>query len=714
MNTADQQKINENRGLSNFVHELNVFRRQIALYPPAHPKTLAGAGKILAELAKLGKYGDCISLGVTPDSLIFKDKFLDLDNPSCRDLATFFSKLDIAVVSFYQNLSTEELIEFWRLLSSRISGRQSTALELALKEHQIIHIRLQVTDYSAFTSAAPGSAPSAAKADIWKEFVQTLMPGNDSAIADVADNHADQLAQMLNNAVTDGIDCTAMTGKLVSRLLEQCRGSVNGIGGQLYEFSKKLKPSIRQRFHEDTLRTLEQQPHAAGEIISGLPADFISEALLSHSGKEKQLSNRLTDLLSTFAANTPEKGRQRIIQPERTSVAQQQSHIELLLLEDQHNEYLPDNYQQTLQKILTGQIRGSLPENLAQKYRNSLAEQMVEHQCCEIIFDLLETDTNTETEGVLQSNLADLSRFFLDTGDFQALQKTLSRWLSFTNSGRSKTNILTEKLFSSQLQPSFIADVLNSVPIWHNEKLAEISDYLTEVGEPYVEPLVERLGGETDKNLRKIWMTLLLELGSSAHPAILAALDDGRWYLVRNLLVIMEQQKGKIPPKTLLKLCDHPHPEVRCEALRFLFRVNPSAANRLLTAELENADPQTLKVMIPLAVLSSNDRIFNQLNRLLETEPLTAENLEIKLVVLASLSTAPHPDCLLSVMRLVARKEFFLNRLRKRIKSAATDTLRAYPRKQVIALLRHMEDKQRTTIQDTLSSQPLSASRQSQ
>jgi hypothetical protein len=704
--------VNTDGELSNFVHELNVFRRQIALYPPAHPKTLAGAGKILAELAKLSKYGDCISLGVTPDNLLFNGNLLDGDNPSCRDLGAFFSKLDIAVVGFYQSLQTAELIEFWRLLSTRITGQQSTALDLALKQHQIIHIRLQITDYSAFTSAAPDPAPATATADIWKEFVQTLMPGNAGGIGEATGNPADQLAQLLNNAATNGTEVTALTGKLVTRLLEQCRGSVDGMGGQLYEFSKKLKPSIRQRFHEDTLRTIDQQHHAAGEIISSLPADFISEALLSHSGKEKQLSNRLTDLLSTFAANTPEKGRQRIIQPERTSAAQQQSHIELLLLEDQHNEYLPDNYQQALQKILAGKIQGSLPEDLAQKYRNSLAEQMVEHQCCEIIFDLLETDTDIETQDILQNNLIDLSRFFLDTGDFKALHKTLSRWMSFMNSGRSKTTIFTEKFLSSQLQPSLIEDVLNSVPTWHAEKHPEICDYLIAVGDPYAEPLIERLGRETDKELRKTWMKLLLELGKTAHPTILNHLEDERWYLVRNLLKIMGQQKGVMPPKTLLKLCEHPQPEVRCEALRILFRVNPSAANRLLQKELEGEDPLTLKVLIPLAGMSNNDRIFTHLNRLLEIEPLTEENLETKLNILESLAAAPHIDCLLSVMRLVTRKDFFLNRLRKRLQAAARDTLRAYPRKQVITLLRHLEEKQRTTIQDTLSLQPPSASRQ--
>lgn len=713
MNTTHQSKKPADHNVRNFVHELNVFRRQVALYPPAHPKTMAGAKKILVEFSKLNHCGEGISFGIAPDNLIFNGTFLEADNPSCRDLGAFFSHLDIAVISFHQGLSTTELVEFWRLLSSRVTGQQSTALDLALKEQQIFHISIHITDYSAFTNDPAGREPVPAETDIWQEFVHSLMPMADTTVTDSGNHPAAQLAQMLNNTATNDPDSTTMTSKLVSRLLEQCRGSVDGIGNQLYEFSKKLKPQIRQRFHEDTLRTLEQQPQDASKIISNLPANFISEALLSHSNTEQQLSTRLTDLLCTFAANTPAKDRQRVNPSGRIGLAQQQSHIELLLLEDQHNEYLPDNYQQALQKILAGKIQSSLPENLAQEYRNSLAEQMIEHQCCEIIFDLLEADTDAETQDIMQNNLIDLSRFFLDTGDFQALQKALSRWMSFVNSNRSQTNLLTEKFLSSQLQRSFMEDVLHSVPVWHNEKYAELCDYLAEVGEPYTELLIERLGDEKDKELRKTWMKLLLELGSAAHSTILDRLHDERWYLVRNLLVIIGQQKGKIPPKTLMTLSEHSHPEVRFEALRILFRVNPSAANRLLLKELESENPQSLNILIPLMTMSNNREVSAQLNRLLEREPLTAENLEMKLNILVGLSTAPQSDCLLSVMRLASRREFFVNRLRKRLMSAASDALRAYPRKQVIGMLRHLDEKQRTTIQNFLTSRPSSVAEQS-
>ncbi len=714
MNATDPSKESTAHNVINFVHELNVFRRQVMLYPPAHPKTLAGANRILVELNKLSNHNKSISLGITPDNLIFNNIFLDADNPSCRDLGSFFSQLDIAVITFHQGLRTTELITFWQWLATRITRQLSTALDLALKDQQIVHISLTITDYSAFTNEAAGPEQSTAKTDVWKDFIQTLMPINKDTVTAAGSHPADQLAQMLNNAAADDPACTELTSQLVSRLLEHCRGSDGGIGSQLHEFSKKLHPEIRQRFHEETLHALEQQPHQAREIISSLPADFIGAALLSHSNTEQQLSTRLTDLLSTFAVATPEDDQHRTIQSEHPRTREEmQSQIELLLLEDHHNEYLPGNYQQALQKILAGDIQGNLPENIARQYRKNLAEQMIEHQCCEIIFDLLEADTNTETQGILQTNLIDLSRFFLDTGDFQTLHKTLSRWTSFMNSGRSKTNLLTEKFHSSQLQPAFITDVLNSVPVWHHEKHAEICDYLAEVGEPYVAPLIERLGQEKNKELRKTWMTLLLELGNTAHPAILEALEDERWYLVRNLLVIMGQQKGVIPPKTLLRLCQHPHPEVRCEALGIMFRINPSTANRLLVKELEEENPQTLKILIPLTALSNNDKVFARINRLLETDPLTEENLEIKLHILAGLATTPQPGCLPAIMRLASRREFFINRQRKQLKSAAGDALKAYPHKLVISQLRHFEEKQRTTIQKILSSQPSSTTGQS-
>lgn len=716
MKTAYPNITSEHNDLFNFVHELNVFRRQSALYPRTHPKTLAGANKILAELARLNTFGDRISLGIVPDNLVFNGSLLDPDNPSCRDLGMFFSKLDIAVVSFHQGLTTLELIDFLQLLSARTSGHHSTPLHKILENHQIFHVSLAQVDYDSFTSlATDNSAPASSETAVWQDFIEDMLSADKGTNSPFDTHGTDRLAQILNSNSLPEKEGSAMISKLVDCLFERSLASMAGIGGQLYEFSKKLKPDMRQQLYDDTLLALEQQPQEAKTIIPGLTGEFISDALISHSSKEHKLSQRLTDLLGAFAQNNTAAVSPRIVQPDGGNAPELlQSNIELLFLEDQLDEYLPETYQHALQKILTGEVQGSLAEDLAEKYRNSLAEQMIEHQCCEIIFDLLAADVDTGTEEIMQNNLVDLSRFFLDTGDFQALRKTLSRWMSYVNSGRSQTNLLTEKMYSAQLTHSFLEAVLNSVPLWCYEKFADICEYLTEVGESYAPLLIERLGNETDTELRKIWMQLLLELGNNARPAMLEALADQRWFLVRNLLVVLGQQKGGIPPKTVLNLCLHRHPKVRREALRILFRLNPSAANRMLEKELTDADQETLKILIPLTEMSNNDGIFSQLNRLLDIEPLTADNLEIKLHILTSLSSTPQPACLMTLTRLLTRKEFFLNNLRKTLKSAAAATLRCYPRGQLAALMLQLEDSQSAVIRDILSSPPSPSSGPSQ
>ncbi|MBW6510346.1 MAG: hypothetical protein K0A94_12490 [Desulfuromonadales bacterium] len=715
MNTPHQSNKANEHHLKNFVHELNVFRRQIALYPQTHPKTLAGANKILAELANLTEFGDKISLGIAPDHLVVNGSLLDPDNPSCRDLGGFFSKLDIAVVSFHQGLSTVELIGFLQLLSARTYGHHSTPLNNVLKNHQISHVSLTQVDYDSFTSLAPdNSAPTASATAIWHDFIEDMMSANQGADLPLDTPGADQLAQLLNSNSLPEKDCTAMISKLVDCLLEQCQRSATEITERLCDFSKKLNPKIRQQLYEGTLRALDQQPQAAQKIIPNLSAEFINDALFSHSSKNHKLSQRLTDLLGAFALNKTESVSGRVVQSNSSTPPEPlQANIELLFLEDQHDEYLPASYQLALQKILAGEVQGSLAEDLAEEYRNSLAEQRIEHQCCEIIFDLLAKDIDTGTEEIMQYNLVDLSQFFLDTGDFQALRKTLSRWMSYVNSSRSQTNLLTEKMYGAQLKRSFLEEVLNSVPIWCAEKFTDICEYLSEVGEHYAPLLIERLGNETDTELRKIWMQLLLELGAHARPAMLEALDDHRWFLVRNLLLVLGQQKGGIPPKTVLNLCRHRHPKVRREALRILFRINPSAANRLLEKELTDADQETMKIMIPLTEMSNNDHIFNQLNRLLEVEPLTADNLEIKLHILTSLSSTPQPACLMTLTRLLIRKEFFLNSLRKTLKTAAAETLRRYPHGQLAAIKGKLEGNQSAVISNILSSTPSSFSGQS-
>ena len=87
-------------------------------------------------------------------------------------------------------------------------------------------------------------------------------------------------------------------------------------------------------------------------------------------------------------------------------------------------------------------------------------------------------------------------------------------------------------------------------------------------GPRLADPLIERLAEVEDAGERRI-LTQLLAFVAAADPApVVARLTDARWYLVRNLAVIL-RQSGRVEASVGLRsILGHEDPRVRVEAVR--------------------------------------------------------------------------------------------------------------------------------------------------
>ena len=684
--------------LNEFIHELNIARRSLSLYPPEHPQIAGSTSKALRALMNLLLEHDVVTLGVSPESLMFEQRWLDKNNRIFKNFASALFDLGIASLSFSRGLTFSELLSFNQLLrADRDSVEAAGGFPALLEMQRISHIQIRPIDYSSFRDRT--DADSASSQSLWEDFLQGVLTGSLDAHGSSAEWPgnlnpsiiAAALNQRLAAEIAGSKDYERLVSTLVTKLVETDPDSEDLPGRKLGSLLEQLNPELRDSFISSTLATLEQTPTTAEQILTNLPEDLLAEILQRQHSRQLNVSSRLVKLVDKLSTTrNPKVGYPQKSAPEALDEDVVLARLDVLFNEENQDLYMPGSYQYALREILDEDLLSNIPEAEKQTLKETLEQQSIERQCCAIIFELVNEPLSAESDVTLQQNLMDLSRFFLDTGDFTALREIYLRWSAYLNSDRSRTTVFNETVLANQTRPAFIAEVLDGVDLWGQEKVAEIATYIEAVGEAYSDPLIKRLGLEQQLALRRTWMKLLEGIGISAHQAIIPGLKDQRWYLVRNLLSVLGEQPELTSIKAIQQLANHPHPKVRQEVLRIMFRLNPATANRLLLRELNNDDPAARLAAAQIADLSRAPEIVTSLLQLLKTEIGGTADLELKQQLLRALARIGNPNSLPVLKQLLQKKGLITARRQKLFQLEIIASLANYPNQRALPLLKEL------------------------
>src|SRR4030042_6468666 len=105
--------------LSYAIIELNISRRNVAIYPketPSVERSLNNAFKFLIQLFELRPE---ITLAVAKDILIIDNYHLDKKNPVYREFALSLKKMNISYVTFKTGITKDELYRFHSFLTEK-------------------------------------------------------------------------------------------------------------------------------------------------------------------------------------------------------------------------------------------------------------------------------------------------------------------------------------------------------------------------------------------------------------------------------------------------------------------------------------------------------------------------------------------------------------------------------------------------------------------
>ena len=149
---------------------------------------------------------------------------------------------------------------------------------------------------------------------------------------------------------------------------------------------------------------------------------------------------------------------------------------------------------------------------------------------------------------------------------------------------------------------------------------AQLTQVCKAIGLEMAIAISDALSDTTDRLARRTLMEAMIAMGSTGMVVIEQMIEDSRWFVVRNGLVILGEVGGDRAVELVTSSLAHTDARVRKEALLALARVGGEDAGMLVHGMLEDPNPEACLAAVMAAGALKVERALKPLLRLLEDE----------------------------------------------------------------------------------------------
>jgi HEAT repeat protein len=140
--------------------------------------------------------------------------------------------------------------------------------------------------------------------------------------------------------------------------------------------------------------------------------------------------------------------------------------------------------------------------------------------------------------------------------------------------------------------------------------------------------------------------------------AALERLNDERWFVIRNLIILLRCFSDQDVQRQVRRFVNHSHPKVRQEAMKNLVCYRDPKVDNLLLLDLQSPDPVRKLAAVQIAEMSSNPEIVHKLLTILDAGGLTDYGLEIKSAVVQTLASIGNDQALPKLKKILFSVSF--------------------------------------------------------
>ena len=617
------------RDLSEFLVELSIALHRHAMYPPGHP-ALGPAAERLAERAERLLDGrPTIAFGVARYQLIIDGVATDPTQPVLRRLAEDLHRHHLGAISILPGIDADEIASALHTLAEERDPEKGP-LGLAppgelpdwphLRLHPLTFDRLEIISDEPSSAGEGGNAAGRA-AHLWVGLASAAMASNASQQAQAATAEPAVVAKAIDEHRGTAAYDQVIVGYLL-QIAEELRSASGADLGALRRRTARLIAALRPETLQRLLAmggNLTQRRTFVLGATSGMAVESVIKIIQAAADASGQvISNGLVRMLSKLATHA-EFGEEHV-RPLADGALREQ--VDRLLSDWQLDDPNPEAYGKVLQRLATTSSIGA----------DSKLSNRLEHQ--DDALRIVQMGLEVEGSGPLVERAIERA---LDT-DIRAVRALLS-------SVPSGSSAAVEAVKSRLLDPRTIARLVTREPL----DTDSLDDLLPLISIDAYPVLLDALATSQNRTTRRKLLDRIAQTNLDIGPLIVARLDDERWYVQRNMLLLLERLQHVPPEFSAAAWAQHPDDRVRHQAIRLQLTI-PEEKELAVAAALEDADGRTVRLGL-LALQDECAPWFAPRVAIVAANPHAAEELRVHAV--RALGHSREPVALDTLLRVV-------------------------------------------------------------
>jgi hypothetical protein len=624
-----------------FFRDLAVAGRALSSYPSGHPAVASGLAKAHAALSVLLDETGPIEIAAARDALLCSDG--RFTSPPAAQLAKLLRRRRAAGLLLDPGVSTEELETFLRALakdarSARLAG--SLAAELAAAG--LVRIRVSDLDFSSLGLVEEDEEPSAPEAGAFSSRVARRLLANGALPGD--------LLATLRAAAEEFFESPDAAG---AAAIAEIHGRLGG-DDRVRLVQALARAAARQASAMDSLSLLAASlpPQAAVELRQAIgraaereQGDAVAPGVAAPRIQPRQLANLrrafLTDDVDTLRDS---------------EMAVDELAALLELPEDRPDLVLSP---------------------AAAEIGRELADASLEHDATATMLELAErVDVPSE---VLPQILGRFEKGYLRLLSGGRMTKAAARVERVQRGAVGEGPVAlafraTAERMSGRESIEALAAALPELP---EEVFGVVPALIERMGPAAVRHLLDVLARTENRRMRFRLLDLLAELGPVVARDAAALLSDSRWYVVRNMLLLLRRVGDSRSVLGVRRCVKHPDLRVRLEAIHTLFAFDSDVPRELLRRALHDPDLRQAEAAMELAGKYGIVEAVEPIVAYLQAWDLLGKRRAVRLKAIRALAAIGEPSALAGLGRFHRRYQLLTPALEER--RELYRTLPAYP-----------------------------------
>jgi hypothetical protein len=556
------------RDVSEFLLELSIALHRHTMYPSGHPSLEPASNGVVRAAEQVLHARASLAIGVSRRQLLVDEVSTDPNQPVLRRLADALHRHHIGAVSVTRGLQPSEIADALRRLArdpEREGALAATPDAVTswphLKLHPLTFDRLSIGDEGADAEGRARSRPT----DLWAGLARAALaldtideggqPMAPAAIARAINGHAEEGAYdqpVVRYLLEIAHELTTATADNAAELHEQTM-----------ELIGALDPATLRRLvgmGGDT----EQRHQFVRDAAHGMAADAVLEIVKAAADAGQQtISHGLLRMLSKLASHA--KQGSELARPRADSEFRQQ--VGRLLDDWTLIDPNPQPYGRVLERLAASAGDASAGDH--DRAEASASMRVVQMSLESNVFPPL------------------AARAIDDIVKLGRLNELFEVLAAPPSTATSTADAMLAQLTSPEAVTALLAQ--------DRIDMTGLDALLPRLSIESFGPLLDAIGSSPSRAVRRRLLDWLAQSPVDIGPLVIARLNDQRWYVQRNMLVLL-QRSGRIPagfspgPWT-----HHPDARVRTEAIRLQVSL---AAEKMdgVRAALNDNDPRVVRL----------------------------------------------------------------------------------------------------------------------